>query len=125
MTVSRRDITKLAAASALAAQAAPAAAFFHNRLTPENFPERLTDDLNALLKPGCQGGFSVIRSASRDAPFWSLDAAVKLHWPPGWRSRAFRGAGNDIEEAYADLLAVVRDYFDAVWTMPDGSGCLV
>ncbi len=124
MDLSRRVITKLAAASALAAQAAPAAAFFHNRLTPENFPERLTDDLNALLKPGCDGGFSVIRSASRAGPLWSLDAAVKLHWPPGWRSRAFRGAGNDIGEAYADLLAVVRGYYGTLWTLPDGSGCL-
>ena len=123
MNLNRRDLSKLALGAALAGQAAPAAAFFHNRWTPEIIAERLAEDLNAALRPDCGGSFTVARVAVEDVPFWSIEAAVQLNWPPGTRRRPFLGLGDEGAEAYAKVLAEAQAYFGEVWRMPDGQGC--
>lgn len=125
MKLTRRDLSKLALGTALAAPAAPAAAFFHKRRTPESIGEQLARDLTARLKPECNGSFSVPLVEAQDVPFWTINAVVQLNWPPGLRRHPFASVGQDGDEAYAQLLTEAEAHFNAIWTMPDGSGCFV
>lgn len=125
MNLTRRDLSKLALGTAFAAHSAPAQAFFHDRWTPESVAERLAADLNAALRPECDGSFSVSQIAVQDAPFSIIDAAIQLDWPPGLRRRPFLGIGDDNAMAYDKVLAAARAYFEKVWRMPDGAGCFL
>lgn len=125
MTLSRRDLSKLALGGAIAAQAAPASAFFHARLRLRDLPKRLAQALNADLHPDCVGKFTVFDNGSVDVPFWVADVVIHLEWPPGERQRPFLSTGNDGEEAFDKVFAQARAYFGDVWKRPDGSSCFV
>ena len=120
MKFTRRDISKLALGTALVSQASPAAAFLHNRATPESIAEHLTTELNAALKPGCAGQFTVVNLKTQDVPFWAIDAVIQLDWPPGTRRLPFFGTGDDADEAVDKVLAKSKAYFREAWTYPDG-----
>ena len=124
MSLTRRDLTKLALGCAVAAQATPAVALFHRRWTPERFTEQLVLDLNKALKPDCDGAFSVARLSGQDVPFWQIEAVIRLDWPPGYRQRPYRAEGDDPGDVYADILAQAHGYYQSVWTYPDGVSCL-
>ncbi|MCG6883593.1 MAG: hypothetical protein LJE62_07550 [Silicimonas sp.] len=123
MRLTRRELSKLALGSALAAQAAPAGAFFHNSESPEAIAERVAAELTAALRPGCDGSISVPVIAIQDSPSFAIDAAIQLEWPPGLHRRPFTGVGADSEEAIAKLVTQAQAYFGKVWTMEDGQGC--
>ena len=123
MKLTRRDLSTLALGTALGVQAAPAAAFFHNRMSPESIAKRLTRDLNAALSGDCPGTFSVVNVIAEDVPFWTIDAAVQLNWPPGTRRRLFLGVGDDGDEAYDKLLANAQAYFGEVLAPGNGAAC--
>ena len=122
MPITRRDATKLVIAGpALASTALPVEAR-SNRA----WAKRLEKDLNARIKPGCDGYFKVIGfgqgvQQNGDTAFV---AGVELHWPPGFRRRKFNAAATTEEGAYQLLLATTLHPFRKAWTYPDGRMCI-
>lgn len=123
--ITRRTLSKLALGGALAAQTQPALAFLHKGQSPEDWAARLSDELNGALKPGCEGRFEVLWLDLREDPFTVMEAAVRLHWPPGVRGLTRLATGEDGEEAVVKLRDAVLDYTRRAWTYPDGSSCVV
>lgn len=124
MTLNRRDLSKFAFGGLVAATAGPAHAFFHRRNTPEAIAERLVNDLNAAAPTGCGAVFSVPRVQTEDVPFWSIEVAVQVDWPPGMRRRPVMGVGANVNEAYEALLAEAKARFSEILTPDDGAWCL-
>jgi hypothetical protein len=122
--ITRRTLSKLALGSALAAPAGPASAFLHRSLSPEDWAVRLSDELNAALKPGCEGRFEVLWFDLREEPFTVMEAGVQLHWPPGVRGLSRLATGDDGEETVLKLTDAFLGYFDKAWTYPDGRSCV-
>lgn len=122
--ITRRTLSKLALGSALAAQTQPASAFLHRSLSPEDWAVRLSDELNGALKPGCEGRFEVLWFDLREGSFTVMEAAVRLHWPPGVRGLSRLATGDDGDEAVLKLADSFLGYFDKAWTYPDGTRCL-
>lgn len=122
--ITRRTLSKLALGGALVAQTHPASAFLHRRLSPEDWAVRLSDDLNAALKPGCEGRFEVLWFDLREEPFTVMEAGVQLHWPPGVRGKTFLATGDDGDLAIENLRINTLAYFRNAWTYPDGRTCI-
>ena len=122
MSLSRRDATKLViAGSALAAAPVPVLA-----RTNREWATRLEDDLNAKIKPNCDGRFTVVGfgQGTLQSGDKALVAGVELHWPPGLRRRKFNASATTEEGAYQLLLATTLSPFRKSWTYPDGTTCI-
>ncbi|MEM7631025.1 MAG: hypothetical protein AAF227_03260 [Pseudomonadota bacterium] len=125
MSLTRRDLSKLTLGAAVAVQATPASAFLFGRgLSLENVTQRLADDLNTALKPGCDGRFEVFDNGTTDIPYWNVDVVIRLTWPPGYRQRRFTALGQKGDEAYEKVLAKATSYYRDIWPQEDGSSCL-
>lgn len=124
MSLTRRELSKLTLGIALAAPATPASAFLGGRLTLANLAERLADDLNEALAPGCDGRFEVFDNGTTDTPYWNVNVVVRLTWPPGYRQIAFTAIGQKGDEAYDKVLSKVKASFIPIWPQDDGSSCL-
>ncbi|MEM6539460.1 MAG: hypothetical protein AAF668_17255, partial [Pseudomonadota bacterium] len=92
-------------------------------LTPEAIAERLANDLNAAVREECGAVFSVVNVVAENVPFWAIDAAVQLDWPPGTRRRVLLGVGDSGDAAYDKLVAEAQAYFGEVLAPGNGSAC--
>ena len=113
MTLNRRDLSIIALGGLAAATAGPAQAFFHRRNTPEAIAQRLAKDMNAAIKPGTDGRFSVSDIAFDQASDGDVlfRATVELQWPPGLRRRTLEVQGKTEDAAYDLLLASALPLF--------------
>lgn len=122
--ITRRTLSKLALGSAFVAQAQPATALFHRRKRAEDWALQLQEEMTAAIRPGFEGRFEVIRFDLQDAPFWAMEASLRLHWPPGVRGHPFLATGANAEEAYAALKTAALAHYRAVWTFGDGTSAI-
>ncbi len=113
MTLTRRDATKLALASAGAVALPRVAEARSNRA----WARRLTKDMNRRLARGCDGRFSVTAfgQARRSDGQYHFAAIIRLDWPPGFRTRRYDGIKATENDAYDDLLAQALKHFRHAW----------
>ena len=96
--------------------ARPSFAFVH-----QTDLERLQADLNKMIVPNCRDTVQIEvlsgqQVESRTDPV-TLDATIRLNWPPGLRQRLYSGAGSTAQDAYSRLVAKVREDMES-W-LPD------
>ncbi|NNE79584.1 MAG: hypothetical protein HKN18_04845 [Silicimonas sp.] len=115
--ITRRDTAKLVLAGA-AMPLVPRAAFARQ---PEDWARLLQRRLDEHLVTGCDGKLTLVQfgMARRSGKSYMV-GAIRLDWPPGYRSREFRADGPDDQAVFDHLLNLALFNFAKVWP-----GCVV
>jgi|GEM_PF-7031370 hypothetical protein len=100
MTLTRRDITKLGLAAALAGAGSTAFA----APTADDWAQRLTDALNAALGSRGDSQFQTQSLQVKTGKVTTIEATVHLTWAPGYRSRRVTATGGTEAAAFAHLV---------------------
>lgn len=117
MSLTRRDAAKLVLAGpALALSPLPAVG-----QSPQQWAQRLQDDLDTHLLPGCDGTLRLVAFDARgNKRRIQMAAIIQLDWPPGMRRRRFDAAGEKGDAVYNALLNQALFSFAKAWP-----GCVV
>ena len=110
--ITRRQTTGFLLASATA-PLMPGAAVAEDA---ESLARKLSEALNGRLQSGCGGQFFTVRfKLEGTRKNVVMRSVVRLDWPPGLRTRAFRSTGGNQQEAITAMFRQSLGAFHDVW----------